>query len=395
MSDIQLRTRLEKVLKSTATGDLRASALELLSTLGYASNKTLDWPTQPQAFSREVETLLGGTQHLNVEAACLADWSSVSFLFQLTNDELPSLAAGQMSFFSNTGVQPYQIESFIFLAIDLKPGNWSRTRLARITRELNRLFPMPVIVLYRHPGHDQEAMLSLAVINRRAHKRDSSRDVMDGKISIIKDIDLHNPHAAHLRILESMALSLVSTKYVPSSFTQLYEAWLSVLDVKALNEKFYKELADWYYWALREETGVRFPQGQPLDDSHDPAITGRPSVAMIRLLTRLIFVWFLKEKRLVPSELFDEKALAKLLCVSPYQQQREGNYYKAVLQNLFFATLNTETSAEDEDGNKRVYGVRMQAPSDWRNTSSIPFIAIRKNSKLPTKPLRSSVKCPS
>ncbi|HUX90819.1 MAG TPA: Eco57I restriction-modification methylase domain-containing protein [Gallionellaceae bacterium] len=353
MSDTQLRTRLEDVLKSSASGDLRTHALELLSTLGYASNKTLDWPTQPQAFARELENLLGGSNRLNAEAACLADWSSVSFLFQLTNDELPTLAAGQTSFFSDTGVQPYQIESFIFLAVDLKPGNWSRTRLARITRELNRLFPMPVILLYRHPGHDQEPMLSLAVINRRAHKRDTARDVMDGKISIIKDIDLRTPHSAHVRILENMALTQVSTKYVPSSFSQLYEAWMAVLDVKALNEKFYKELADWYYWALREETGVRFPKGQPLDDSHDPAITGRPSVAMIRLLTRLIFVWFLKEKRLVPSELFDEKALAKLLCVSPYQQQREGNYYKAVLQNLFFATLNTETSAEDEDGNKQ------------------------------------------
>ena len=206
---------------------------------------------------------------------------------------------------------------------------------------------MPVIVLYRHPGHEQEMMLSLAVINRRAHKRDTSRDVMDGKISIIKDIDLHKPHAAHLRILGSMALSLVSTKYVPSNFNQLYEAWMTVLDVKALNEKFYKELADWYYWAIRSETGVRFPKGQPLDESHDPATTGRPSVAMIRLLTRLIFVWFLKEKRLVPSELFDDKELAKLLSTAPAQQQREGNYYKAVLQNLFFATLNTETNAED------------------------------------------------
>ncbi|MBL0077081.1 MAG: hypothetical protein IPP41_14545 [Rhodocyclaceae bacterium] len=39
--------------------------------------------------------------------------------------------------------------------------------------------------------------------------------------------------------------------------------------------------------------------------------------------------------------------------ISPNQQQREGNYYKAVLQNLFFATLNTETAAEDEDGNKQ------------------------------------------
>ncbi|MBU2858370.1 hypothetical protein HF289_16400 [Acidithiobacillus ferrooxidans] len=60
-SDIQLRTRLEDALKSTATGDLRTSARELLSMLGYASNKTLDWPTQPQAFARELESLLGGS----------------------------------------------------------------------------------------------------------------------------------------------------------------------------------------------------------------------------------------------------------------------------------------------------------------------------------------------
>jgi len=353
MSDTELRTRLEDALKLTATGDLRTSAFQLLSVLGYASNKTLDWPTQPQAFASELETLLGGSNRLNAEAACLADWSSVFFLFQLTNDELPTLAAGQMSFFSDSGVQPYQIESFIFLAVDLKTGSWSRTRLARITREINRLFPMPVIMLYRYPGHDQEPTLSLAVINRRAHIRDTSRDVMDGKISIIKDIDLREPHAAHVRILESMALTKVSTKYVPSSFSQLYEAWMTVLDVKALNKEFYKELADWYYWALRKETGVTFPKGQPLDDSHDPATNGRPSVAMIRLLTRLIFVWFLKEKRLVPSELFDKTALGNLLLVSPYQQPREGNYYKAVLQNLFFATLNTETTTEDEDGNKQ------------------------------------------
>ena len=96
--------------------------------------------------------MLGGSNQLNAEAACLADWQSVAFLFQLTNDELPTLAAGQTSFFTNTGVQPWQIESFVFLAVDLKAGNWSRTRLARITREVNRLFPMPVIMLYRHAG---------------------------------------------------------------------------------------------------------------------------------------------------------------------------------------------------------------------------------------------------
>ena len=185
---------------------------------------------------------------------------------------MPALAAGQLSLLQDAGgVQAHQIESFVFLALDLKPGNWSRTNLARLTRELNRLFPMPAVLLFRHPAEDDTPLLSIAVIHRRANKVDATRDVIEGKVSIIKDIDLAHPHAAHLRILESMALTEVDAKYVPSSFAALYTAWLNVLDVKALNERFYKDLAEWYYWAIRKETGVVFPKGQPLEQSTDPA----------------------------------------------------------------------------------------------------------------------------
>ena len=358
MSNLKLRAELQTALLNLATGDLRTSSTALLGKLGYASHKTLELPTQPQAFAKEVENLLGGSKQLNPAHASLADWQSAAFLFQLTNDELPALAAGQASLLTETGgVQAWQVESFVFLAIDLKPGSWSRTRLAALTREVNRLFPMPAVLLFRHPRNDSQVggtpLLSVSVIHRRANKRDASLDVIEGKVSIIKDIDLGAPHAAHLRILESMALTEVDAKYVPSSFEKLYEAWLKVLDVKELNNRFYDELARWYYWAVRKETGVKFPLGQPLDDSDDPFTKERPTVALIRLLTRLIFVWFLKEKHLVPAQLFDEKALSELLKVPPHLYGGEGNYYKAILQNLFFATLNTETADEDEDGNKQ------------------------------------------
>ena len=349
-----LRVRIHSALQTLATGDLRVGATALLATLGYASHKTLTLPAQPQAFAREVEVLLGGIKQLHAVHASLADWKSATFLFQLTNDELPALAAGQLSLLAETGgVQAHQMESFVFLALDLNAGTWSRTRLAAITRELNRLFPMPAVLLFRHPREDGTALLSVAVIHRRANKRDPLLDVVEGKVSIIKDIDLTAPHAAHLRILESMALTEVDTKYVPSSFDALYKAWLKVLDVKALNDRFYKDLAEWYYWAIRKGTGVVFPKGQPLEQAADPATNGRPTVALIRMLTRLIFVWFLKEKRLVPAQLFDENALAGLLKTTPHQHGNQGNYYKAILQNLFFATLNTETTDEDEDGHKQ------------------------------------------
>ena len=354
MSSKQLRANLQSALQTLANGDLRVSATALLATLGYASHKTLDLPTDPQAFASDIEKLLGGSKQLNTTHANPADWQSAAFLFQLTNDELPALAAGQMSLLIDTGgVQVHQIESFVFLAFDLKAGAWSRTRLAALTREVNRLFPMPAIVLFRHLREDDTTLLSMSVIHRRANKRDASLDVIEGKVSIIKDIDLGTPHAAHLRILESMALTEVGAKFVPTSFDALYKAWLKVLDVKELNNRFYDDLARWYYWAIRTETGVVFPQGQPLENSDDPFTKNRPTVAMIRLLTRLIFVWFLKEKRLVPAELFEEGALARLLNSPPHQHGAQGNYYKAILQNLFFATLNTETADEDEDGNKQ------------------------------------------
>lgn len=354
MSNPKFRTGLQAALLQLAHGDLQRNALAMLTSLGYASGKTLDLPSEPTQFAQELEALVGGTKQLPKEKACLAEWKGAAFLFQLTNDELPTLAAGQMSLLSDTsGVQAYQIESFVFLAVDLKKGNWSRTRLAEITREINKLFPMPAVVLFRYPNEAGLPLLSVAVIHRRANKVDASKDVIEGKVSIIKDIDLQQPHAAHLRILESMALSEVDSKFVPSSFEALYKAWLKVLDVKALNDRFYKDLAEWYYWAIRAETGVQFPKGQPPDPSDDPATHGRPTVAIIRLLTRLIFVWFLKEKKLIPAQLFDETALASLLNEAPSRAPAGSNYYKAILQNLFFATLNTEMADEDEDGNKQ------------------------------------------
>ncbi len=103
MSNPPLRTALQAALHSLATGNLRASATALLSTLGYASQKTLDLPHQPQAFVQEVEALLGGSKKLKTVDARLAEWRSAAFLFQLTNDELPSLAAGQTELLLDAG----------------------------------------------------------------------------------------------------------------------------------------------------------------------------------------------------------------------------------------------------------------------------------------------------
>ncbi len=59
------------------------------------------------------------------------------------------------------------------------------------------------------------------------------------------------------------------------------------------------------------------------------------------------------EKGLVPEEIFDKKYLDNLL---NYNDVTGSAYYKAILQNLFFATLNTEMNKDKPNSRKFVNG---------------------------------------
>ena len=188
---------------------------------------------------------------------------------------------------------------------------------------------MPVILLFRH-----ESLFSLAVIDRRQKLRDANRDGLDSRIIVIKDVRIAKPHRAHLDILASLALENLGEKQRPTNFRELYDAWVQTLSTQKLNEDFYKKLAWWYLWAVKE---ARFPQGGGPDCD---------AIGVIRLLTRLIFVCFIKERGLVPEALFDAGTLKTLLRQAPGEHPEDRNYYHAILQNLFFATLNVDMGDE-------------------------------------------------
>ena len=321
------RGKIEQALKSVTSRSLADGMTSLLVALGYRSDKTADLGTTPTEFATNIERFGSGARPLDSNKAALGDWKACSMLFQLTNDEIPSLMLGQQGLSTSSELVGQQIESFVFLGIELNGEDGSRTALATITRELNRQFPMPAIVLFRHGGR-----LSLAVIDRRSHKRDAARDVLTDRISIIKDVRLARPHSAHIHILASLAVdALGESSQRPESFTALYKAWLDVLSVQELNKRFYRELASWYFWAIQE---VRFPDGAKEDEKV------RNATSVIRLITRLVFVWFIKERGLVSPDIFELSALKRVLKQAPDAFPEDSTYYKAILQNLFFATLN-------------------------------------------------------
>ncbi|MDR0547744.1 MAG: restriction endonuclease, partial [Dysgonamonadaceae bacterium] len=84
-----------------------------------------------------------------------------------------------------------------------------------------------------------------------------------------------------------------------------------------------------------DEIGVTYP-----NDTSTEADDRIVQEHLIRLITRLMFVWFIKQKHLIPDEIFDSENLSEILQNFNPTDSKTGNYYNAILQNLFFATLN-------------------------------------------------------
>lgn len=278
---------------------------------------------------------------------------------------------------------------FIF-ACDAKSGaNLTRTAAAALTRAFNRIAcANPVILVIR-----QGVFLSLATCERLDYSQQWRQGTGEkiGKVCILRNIDCRHPHRGHLDILDSLG-----DKRYPT-FEELYKHWMEVFSSELLTKKFYSELSDWYAWAVQI---ARFPND--LNTREDDAKFNHE--ACIRLITRLIFVWFLKQKKLIPEEFFNEEYIRENLIENFNPHDRENllynpeksRYYRLVLQNLFFAMLNCPIVAEGKDvaNNRRfratVTGQRlnrdynvnnlMRYESEFMDGGAEKFVALANNS---------------
>ncbi|MFM6113142.1 MAG: Eco57I restriction-modification methylase domain-containing protein, partial [Sphaerospermopsis kisseleviana] len=304
----------------------------LLETLGYSTPREVLLDNQTPNEVLEVF----GWENFQEDKGLLKEWKSVNCLFQVTEEEITQNGQGKL--FQPSFDTDY-LKSYIFLGLTLQKTAYSRGDLAKITREINRQSNIPIMVLFCYGNY-----VTLSIINRRPNKLDRDKDVLE-KITLIKDININSPHRAHIEILADLALpSLPDVQ----NFDQLHTAWQKVLNTSELNNKFFQEVSNWYFWATQT---VTFPDGGEADESI------RNATSVIRLITRLIFVWFLKEKGLVPDALFDENQLTNLL---KSLSAEESTYYKAILQNLFFATLNTEMNTDEKPDNRKFRGKNQQ-----------------------------------
>ncbi len=314
------KENIQSYIQQFQTGDFLTNAENLFTVLGYASN-----------YKAKLDQNQLCERGLNQEKALIPNWLNANLLFQVTGEDLSK----QGSLFE-VKFDIDRMQSYLFYAIELEPKTYPRGILAQITREVNKIFKPPVFILFKYGDY-----LTFAIIDRRQHKKEESRDVLE-KVTLIKDIRIVDPHRAHIEILFDLSLEELRRIHKFSNFKELHAAWQKTLDTKELNKRFYREISAWYFYAKSQ---VLFP-----DDVEKDA-EKRNSIALIRLITRLIFAWFIKEKGLVPEKLFDEDFLKEIL---NYSDKNGSTYYKAILQNLFFATLNLEMNKDKPDSRKFV-----------------------------------------
>lgn len=259
-------------------------------------------------------------------------------------------------------------QTMLVFTVEIKAEeSLTRTELATLTRGFNRMASsLPVIVFVKNDNY-----LSLATCERSQYRQDWREGEKLGKVSILRNIDCKKVHRGHINILESLG-----DKSYPS-FDELYAHWLEVFSSELLTKKFYTELSEWYAWVISSKK-VKFPND--INTTEDDDKYNHESV--IRLLTRLIFVWFLKQKKLVPEEFFDEKFIREHFIanfdphstdISVYNPG-QSKYYRLILQNLFFAMLNRPIMDEESDNkeNRRfVTAHRYQGKSQDYNINNL------------------------
>lgn len=320
MTDQDLRRQIREALEAIPRGNFKDTAKNLLNILGYESDRTLPEQTGDVSYFVDTNTKSGRLLLENARSAYV--------IFQVTDTEIGVTGQGILP--SEADFNKGNSKSFLFVAVEMETGDtYPRSVYAELAREINRKFTViPVVVLFKTNSN----LLTLAFVHRRQHKLNEARDVL-GSVHLVREINIKSTHRAHLDILADLSLEnrlmWMGNNGKAYNFDGLLQAWLDALDTEELNRKFYKELFVWFEYAVRE---CRFPNDQAR------LITGEEHI--IRLITRLLFVWFIKEMGLVSNRLFEETEVETLL--KNYKRVNGDSYYRAILQNLFFATLNAE-----------------------------------------------------
>ena len=310
----EIKPHIKESITAFVQGGLTERSLALFNILGY--NTKRQSPLAKKTYQGFKDAYLDGNSRFNEDKALVREWKSIDLLFQLSKDEITT----RHGLFDTRQVDRTVIETYIFFVVELSRGHYSRTALSHITREINKVFPMPVMVLFKHGQ-----ALTLAVISRRLHKRDEQKDVLE-KVTLIKDISIETPHRAHIEILFDLSFQELLRERKFTNFVELHNAWAKTLNMDSVTDAFYKEFKPLFDEIVAD---VRAP-------AHDAQQKAREDFVLLFAI-RVIFIGFIQRRRWIGDS---EDFLKEFLGAYQKYDAPANTFYSSWLMPLFFESLN-------------------------------------------------------
>lgn len=239
----------------------------------------------------------------------------------------------------------------------LKP---TRSQLAEITRLFNREYNYtPVTLIFKYGEQ-----IAFANSERLKYKQEWKEGEKVGKVTMLKDVNVINTHTAHLKILSELKIDTQLIK----SFSELYKFWQTRFSLQALNDQFYADLQEWFYYASQN---IKLP-------FKPDYVNEKENIKnfLVRLLARTMFCWFVKEKGLIKHELLEltdwQKNRYKLTQdVDDKKFLKSNSYYRGILQNIFFNALNQKEKKSIKDFGWTKY---LHPDFDLKSLTEIPYL---------------------
>lgn len=346
---------MEETLKLFTTTDLRTASHGLLNKFGLKYSPGAKTQLDIHRLFRNLELSKAAKEAMDIV-------SEVYFVAQI--DER-SFTEAHQSVDLDSAIHDAEDDKynglFVF-AILVKPNaKVSRTLLANLTRAFNRYAISNPVVLFTKQGNH----LSLSVCERTSYATNQQYRIGEklGRVTILRDIDCNNPHRALIDILEQLNASECS------NFDNLYRKWMTEFDISLLNKQFYKELQEWFYWAVDE---IELPQVVNSNQDDDQQAKN----FIVRMLSRLMFCWFIKERGLIEKQLleltdFNNHRYPIVKDIDAKNFLDSNSYYRGILQNMFFNGLNKQNKSTKKDFKCTNY---LPDGFDYNRFLNLPFL---------------------
>ena len=146
-----------EALQNFENPPFREAAIQFLNTLGYRSTRT-STETRDRRLRETLESEVEASGIISDRRA-ISDWQDFHILFQITDDEVNS----QRKLFESSEIDLNLMDSYVFAVLKLSRETYPRTKLANITRFINKKIKQPIMVIFRYgdvsfPRHYQPPM---------------------------------------------------------------------------------------------------------------------------------------------------------------------------------------------------------------------------------------------